>query len=70
MICQKVRNGPAPNVRAACSWSLPTSIKTGSTDRNTYGSETAMVAITMPTGENRIVIPFLLNHAPNQPIRE
>jgi hypothetical protein len=30
----------------------------------------AIVAITMPMGEKRIWIPFLLNQLPNQPIRE
>ena len=45
------RRRPAPSVRAACSCSVPTSSSTGTIERSTYGSETAMVASVMPSGE-------------------
>ena len=45
---RNVCHAVAPSVRAACSCSTPISSSTGTTARTTSGSETKMVASTMP----------------------
>jgi hypothetical protein len=45
---QNVCQDEAPSVAAACSCSSPTSRSTGATSRTTNGSETKIVASTMP----------------------
>ena len=51
MIRQNVCQRDAPSVAAACSWSSPISRSTGSTSRTTNGSDTKIVASTMPGTE-------------------
>ena len=45
---RKVCTDEAPSVQAACSCSVPISSSTGATSRTTSGSETKMVASTIP----------------------
>ena len=54
MIRQKVCQPVAPIVVAACSCSVPISRSTGITSRATNGSDTKMVASTMPGVEKMI----------------
>ena len=54
VIRQNVCHGEAPSVAAACSCSSPISARTGATSRTTNGSETKMVASTMPVGAKMI----------------
>ena len=51
VIRRKVCQREAPSVAAACSCSSPTSRSTGTTSRTTNGSETKIVASTMPGSE-------------------
>ena len=69
MTRQKVCQGPAPSVEAACSWSSPISCSTGITSRTTNGSATNIVASAMPTGVNMTSIPAAARSWPNQPSR-
>jgi len=48
VIRQKVWRPLAPRLRAACSWSSPISVRTGTTSRITSGSATKQVAMIMP----------------------
>jgi hypothetical protein len=59
----------APSVAAACSWSVPISRSTGITSRTTNGSETKIVASTMPGVEKTTRMPFSVSQSPNQPWR-
>ena len=45
---EDLRTSRAPSVAAACSCSVPISRSTGTTSRTTNGSETKIVASTMP----------------------
>ena len=54
---------------AACSCSSPISRSTGATSRATNGSETKIVASTMPGTEKMIWMPWSVSHGPNQPSR-
>ena len=65
---QKAATGPAPSVAAACSWSVPISRSTGTTSRTTNGSETNIVAMTMPGSEKMICTPCSSSQPPNQPV--
>ena len=67
MIRQKVCQPLAPSVDAACSWSSPISCSTGVTSRTTNGSETKIVASTIPGTEKITRIPCSSSHGPNQP---
>src|SRR5207302_808568 len=49
---RKIANEPAPSVAAASSWSVPISRSTGTTSRTTNGSETKIVATTIPGSAN------------------
>ena len=61
---RKVCTGPAPRVVAACSCSSPISSSTGPTARTTSGSETKMVASTMPGIEKMILMPIAAEQPP------
>ena len=65
---RNVVHWPAPSVAAACSCSVPISRSTGITSRATNGSETNMVASTMPGIEKMTSMPALARSAPNQPV--
>ncbi len=66
---KKVWNGDAPSVSAACSCSVPISRSTGTTSRTTNGSETKIVARTIPGVEKITRMPLSISHSPNQPLR-
>ena len=66
---QKVCHGEAPSVLAASSWSVPISWRTGITSRTTKGSETKIVARTIPGTEKMIWTPWSMNQPPNQLLR-
>ncbi len=61
---RKVWTPLAPRVQAACSCSVPISSSTGATSRTTRGSETNIVAITMPGVEKMMLMPWSANHPP------
>ena len=48
VIRRNVWRAPAPRLRAACSWSSPISLRTGTTSRMTRGRATKQVAMIMP----------------------
>ena len=58
----------APSVQAASSWSVPISRSTGTTSRTTNGSETKMVASTIPGSEKMMRMPWSASQPPNQPL--
>ena len=64
---QNVCQPEAPSVAAACSCSSPTSTSTGATSRTTNGSETNIVASSMPGTAKMIWIPWSEKKVPNQP---
>ena len=57
----------APRVEAACSWSSPISCNTGITSRTTNGSETKIVASTIPGVEKMIWMPASSSGPPKNP---
>ena len=59
----------APSVLAACSCSSPISCSTGTTSRTTNGSETKIVARTIPGSAKRIWMPLSRSTSPNHPVR-
>ena len=63
---QNVCQPPAPSVAAACSCSSPISLSTGVTSRTTNGSETKIVASTIPGTEK---ITWMTAESPSQPPR-
>ena len=66
---RKVAKGEAPSVQAASSCSVPISRRTGTTSRTTKGSETKIVARTIPGSAKITWIPFAFSHPPSQPVR-
>ena len=66
---RKVCQGEAPSVAAACSCSVPISRSTGTTSRTTNGSDTKMVASTMPGTAKMTWKPWSPSQPPNQPLR-
>ena len=64
---QNVWRGLAPSVAAACSCSSPISRSTGATSRTTNGSETKIVASTMPGTAKMTWMPWSASHEPSQP---
>ena len=66
---QNVCQPEAPSVAAACSCSSPTSRSTGATSRTTNGSETKIVASTIPGSEKMTWMPCSVQPRPNQPVR-
>ena len=69
MTRKKVCHPLAPSVAAACSCSVPISRSTGITSRATNGSETKMVASTMPGIAKMTWMPWSARSLPNQPVR-
>ncbi len=69
VIRRKVAQAPAPRLRAAHSWSSPTSSRTGTTSRITRGSATKQVAMIMPGVAKMISMPLSSSVGPNQPKR-
>ena len=66
---RNVWTGPAPSVPAACSCSSPISSSTGATARTTSGSDTNMVAITMPGIEKMMSMPIPASVLPTPVMR-
>ena len=66
---QNVCQPEAPSVAAACSCSSPISCSTGATSRTTNGSETKIVASTMPGQREDDLDAGSVSHGPNQPVR-
>ena len=66
---QKVCQGEAPSVFAASSWSVPISWRTGITSRTTNGSETKIVARTMPGRREDDLDALSISQPPNQLLR-
>ena len=69
MTRQNVCQSDAPRVRAASSCSVPISRSTGTTSRTTKGSETKIVASTIPGVEKITRMPCSASQPPNQPSR-
>ena len=66
---QNVCQPEAPSVAAACSCSSPISCSTGATSRTTNGSETKIVASTMPGTEKMIWMPASASHGAEPAVR-
>ena len=64
---QNVAVREAPSVQAASSWSVPTSRSTGTTSLTTNGSDTKIVASTIPGIEKMTRTPLSRNQPPTQP---
>jgi hypothetical protein len=64
---RNVCSGEVPSLPAASSWSVPSSRSTGTTSRTTNGSETKIVASTIPGVEKMIRTPWSANQLPIQP---
>src|SRR5205085_758346 len=65
---RKVAKPDAPRVAAACSCSVPISRSTGTTSRTTNGSETKIVASTIPGSEKITWMPASASAPPSQPL--
>ena len=68
MTRRKVCHAEAPSVAAACSCSVPISRSTGTTSRTTNGSETKIVASTIPGRAKTTWKPCSISQPPNQPV--
>ena len=69
VIRRRVWTPLAPRLRAACSWSSPSSSRTGTTSRIISGSATNTVAMIMPGVEKMIWKPADSSAGPNHPSR-